>query len=215
VNVTLSIERAQEQKRRGRLFSRIVRRRDLVSFASLADWYGRESADRRNWALQDLGAAAIRGEFGRNLFYLPTHLPTYRPFWIRRTGFQVAGMKVHGHDETGDLWAPRSLCAKWLATRGISFPPWVVAEAQLAATPRPPTPTTAVVRKARRSVPDEKVTGWYGHRAEHARSQGIKLNRKETIQRCQDELGCLRDAARKGFQTLPREVRNGRGRPKK
>lgn len=127
---------AHEQMRRARLFSCIVRRRDLVSFWSIADWYGRENADRRNWALQDLGAAATRGEFGpperRILFYLPAHLPTYRPFWILRNGMQVAGMRAHNHDETADLWAPRSLCAKWLEGRGIPLPPW------LDASPVPP-----------------------------------------------------------------------------
>jgi hypothetical protein len=157
----------------------------------------------------------MRGEFGpperQTLFYLPAHLPTYEPFWVLRTGMQVAGMRAHNHDETPDLWAPRSLCAKWLAARQLPLPPWLAEQAN-GATPHPP---TAAVRTTRRSVPIEKVNEWYKCEAERAGSQGVKLNRDETIQRCQDETGCNRDMAREGLKTVPAGVRNDRGAPKK
>jgi hypothetical protein len=74
-----AIEIAREKLRRGRLFQDVIRRRDLVSFESLADWYARENADRRKWALKDLGNSVSRGEFGpperASVFYLPVADP--------------------------------------------------------------------------------------------------------------------------------------------
>ena len=125
-------EIAREKLRRGRLFQDVIRRKHLVSFESLADWYARENADRRQWALKDLGNAVSRGEFGpperASVFYLPVaDPPTYKPFWIRRTGGQINHMRASNHDETPQLWAPRGLCAEWLAARQIHLPPWLSA----------------------------------------------------------------------------------------
>jgi hypothetical protein len=168
-----AIEIAHEKLRRGQLFQHVIRRRDLVSFESLADWYARENADRRKWAFKDLGNAARRGEFGPpgrpSVFYLPVaDPPTYRPFWIRRTGSQIAYMRASNHDETPHLWAPYGLCVDWLNARQIHLPPWLSARQSIARPPVDPdvvevqpTPGQPTLGKAR-SIDKAKWEDWLG-----------------------------------------------------
>jgi hypothetical protein len=113
-------ERAAEQQRRVRVFNYLIQRRDLVSFAEIA----REPVMGAR-GLEVLIDSAIRGEFGERLYCMPSHVPTYRPFWIRRSPLGVAQMRQTMPDDLLGLWLPRRRAAQWLQGRRIQPPLWL------------------------------------------------------------------------------------------
>jgi hypothetical protein len=118
-------------------FERIVKRFDLISFAALADWLAREPGHierdeaRRMQALVDLRDSIGLGEFGRPdkpcVAYLPDIIPADRRgrFPLRLTVGQIEMMRAWNADLGADLWAPRTLCARWLQARALAPPPWL------------------------------------------------------------------------------------------
>lgn len=192
---------AGEQYRRVRLFERVARRFDLVQFRQIADWCAKEPGsvrrheDLRTQAFRDLGDAAIRGEFGPRLFCMPYRVPTYRPFWIRRTPVQVETMRDHGHDETPDLWAARELCARWLRARDIPPPPW------LSSLPRPSKPT------------QQAVDGWMLDYFRNAAAAGHLIPKREldAFPACRQAIGATDLQMRAAMKALPRGLKRRRG----
>jgi hypothetical protein len=123
-------------------FDRLVKRFDLVWFRDIADWLAREpgrvarTEANRTTAIADLRRAVLRGEFGPpgkpEVLWLadiapveplgPGHFP------LRPRAGQIARMHEWGSDMTADLWAPRTLFARWFSAQRLDPPPWLTHE---------------------------------------------------------------------------------------
>jgi hypothetical protein len=149
--------------RRAYWFARVVRRLDLVSFADLADWCARKPGSvHRDEALReqtyrDLEHSVGQGEFGPPDKPFVAFLPKTPDgehvgrFPLRLTAGQIFDLGSAPH-----LWAPRSACVRWLSSRQISLPPWLIGTAELKWR-SPQIPSAAVVSEVLARAADDDI----------------------------------------------------------
>ncbi|HUB48341.1 MAG TPA: hypothetical protein VMB73_25475 [Acetobacteraceae bacterium] len=109
-----------EQFRRAKLFTRIMARRDLVYLTDIA----KEPA-MGAYGFDALVDAAMRGELGDYVYCLPRDVPTYRPYWTRRSPLGVAQMRHSMPNDIPGLCVPRAIAARWFQARSMPVPPWL------------------------------------------------------------------------------------------
>ncbi len=141
------------QRRRARWFEYVRRRFDMVALSMVADWCAREpggvvrNEGAREQAYQDLYQSILEGEFGPGewpaVAHMPTPVPTYSPFYLRRGLFHIQSFWREGYNPLVDLWAPRPAVVEWFTRRGIGLPPALRLAAPI---PPPATPAAAVTR---------------------------------------------------------------------
>lgn len=159
------------QRRRARWFEYVRRRFDMVSLSMVADWCAREpggvvrNEGRREQAYRDLYQSILEGEFGSGewpaVAHMPTPVPTYSPFCLRRSLFQIQRFMREGYNPLVDLWAPRTAVVEWFTRRGIGLPPALRLDVRSPS----PAPPGAAVGEAAATAPskysDAALGAWF------------------------------------------------------
>jgi hypothetical protein len=132
--------------------------REWICLADVADWCARRPGSiardeqQRAQAGTDLLRAILDGEFNRDGRLCVAHVPPYHFICPEPIKVRLEMVKLSSPipiESLAYLWAPRDLCAMWLAGRDIELPPWLAP-----ATPAPVATSDVGVEEPTYTSPD-------------------------------------------------------------